>query len=101
MKDDDATQDRRTRVDGNRVIHTVKGSLYHGDAAEPPRGLTAEQDETQRTGWKLDERQTREAAVGEQQASASGDPDATQPMPGRGRKHGTDEWTESRGGKRD
>ena len=54
--------DRRTRVDGDRVIHTVKGTPYHGNRSEPPRGLTTEQWEEQRTGAKLDERQTREAA---------------------------------------
>ncbi|MBV8520127.1 MAG: hypothetical protein JO197_22225 [Acidobacteria bacterium] len=54
--------DRKTRVKGDRVIHIVKGNLYQGDAAERPRGLTTEQWESQRTGAKLDERQTREAA---------------------------------------
>ena len=56
------SQDRKTRVKGDRVIHTVKGTPYHGDAAERPRGLTTEQWESQRTGAKLDERQSREAA---------------------------------------
>jgi hypothetical protein len=59
---DDQSQDRKTRMDGNRVIHTVKGNLYEGNAYEPPRGLTNEQYESQRTGAKLDERQVREAA---------------------------------------
>jgi hypothetical protein len=54
--------DRKTRIDGDRVIHTPKGSVYRGDAAERPYGLTTEQAESQRTGAKLDERQTREAA---------------------------------------
>ncbi|MEA2491382.1 MAG: hypothetical protein QOH21_3174 [Acidobacteriota bacterium] len=83
------SQDRKTRVDGNRVIHTVKGSLYHGDQYEPPRGLTNEQYESQRTGAKLDERQTREAAHdgldGKQQIE---------------RLDGTDEVTDTRKGGR-
>lgn len=56
-------QDRKTRVKGNRVIHTVKGTPYHGNRYEGPRGLTNEQQESQRVGAKLDERQTREAAA--------------------------------------
>jgi hypothetical protein len=55
-------QDRKTRVKGNRVIHTVKGRLYSGDRYEGPRGLTNEQKESQRVGEKLDQRQVREAA---------------------------------------
>jgi hypothetical protein len=69
MRDDErgpdpkaGSQDRKTRVEGNRVIHTVKGSLYKGDRGERPYGLTTEQWEEQRTGTKLDERQVREAA---------------------------------------
>jgi hypothetical protein len=57
MKDD-----RKTRVRGNRVIHKTSGSLHRGDVGEPPRGLTVDQWENQRTGAKLDERQVREAA---------------------------------------
>jgi hypothetical protein len=49
-------------VKGNRVIHTTRGGVYKGDIGERPRGLTTEQGEDQRTGAKLDERQTREAA---------------------------------------
>jgi hypothetical protein len=56
------TPDRKVRVKGNRVIHTTRGGVYHGDVAERPRGLTTEQAEDQRVGSKLDERQTREAA---------------------------------------
>ena len=56
------SQDRKTRVKGDRVIHTVKGAPYAGDRYEGPRGLTNEQQESQRTGAKLDERQTREEA---------------------------------------
>ena len=56
------TPDRKVRVKGNRVIHTTRGGVYHGDAAERPRGLTTEQAEDQRRGTKIDERQTREAA---------------------------------------
>ncbi|HEX2120854.1 MAG TPA: hypothetical protein VHL59_04360 [Thermoanaerobaculia bacterium] len=55
-------QDRKTRIKGDRVIHTVNGTPYHGDRYEGPRGLTNEQKESQRTGAKLDERQVREAA---------------------------------------
>lgn len=40
----------------------MKGTPFHDESPEPPRGLTAEQGEAQRTGVKLDERQTREAA---------------------------------------
>ena len=56
------SQDRKTRVVGDRVIHKNSGSIYKGDAMERPRGLTTEQWESQRTGAKLDERQVREAA---------------------------------------
>jgi hypothetical protein len=56
------SQDRKTRVKGDRVIHTVDGTLYHGDRYERPYGLTTEQWEEQRRGAKLDERQVREAA---------------------------------------
>jgi len=69
MRDDErdpdpkaGSQDRKTRTDGDRVIHTVKGSLYKGDSGERPYGLTTEQAESQRSGAKLDERQVREAA---------------------------------------
>jgi hypothetical protein len=87
MRDDErgpdpkaGSQDRKTRVEGDRVIHTVKGSLYQGDRGERPYGLTTEQWEDQRTGAKLDERQVREAAHdglgGKQQIeSLSGDRD--------------------------
>jgi hypothetical protein len=100
MKNDDSTQDRKTRVDGDRVIHTVKGSLYHGNNDERPRGLTTEQAENERVGWDIKERQIREAAHGEQQATEWGDPDATMPLPGRGRKNETDELTDPPFGKR-
>ena len=56
------TPDRKVRVKGDRVIHTTRGGVYKGDVAERPRGLTTEQAEDQRTGAKIDERQTREAA---------------------------------------
>lgn len=56
------SQDRKTRTKGNRVMHTVKGTLYSADRVERPRGLNTEQAEEQRVGVKLDERQTREAA---------------------------------------
>jgi hypothetical protein len=73
------SQDRKTRVKGNRVIHTPKGALYQGDLHERPRGLTTEQAESQRTGAKIDERQVREAAHdglgGKQQAERLGGTD--------------------------
>jgi len=56
------SQDRKTRVKGDRVIHTPKGTLYHGDRYDRPRGLTTEENERQRTGEKLAQRQVREAA---------------------------------------
>jgi hypothetical protein len=62
MKPKDGSPDRKTRIDGDRVIHTPKGMPYHGDRYAPPYGLTTEQAEAQRSGSKLDERQTREAA---------------------------------------
>lgn len=83
------SQDRKTRIKGDRVIHTVKGSLYHGDVSEPPRGLTTEQWNDQRTGHKLDERQVREAAHdglgGKQQVERlDGTDDVTTVRKGRG-----------------
>jgi hypothetical protein len=59
----DESQDRKTRTDGDRVVHTVGGSIRHGDMNEAPRGLTAEQANEQRSGIKLDERQTRESTT--------------------------------------
>ena len=56
------SQDRKTRIKGDRVIHTPKGTLYHGDRYDRPRGLTTEENESQRTGAKLAQRQVREAA---------------------------------------
>ncbi|HEX9984240.1 MAG TPA: hypothetical protein VGF69_13315 [Thermoanaerobaculia bacterium] len=56
------SQDRKTRIDGDRVIHTVKGTPYHGDRYTRPYGLTTEQNEARRVGPKLDERQGNEAA---------------------------------------
>ena len=61
-KKGETSPDRKTRVKGNRVIHTTKGAAYQGDRYERPRGLTKEQSEDQRVGNKLDERQVREAA---------------------------------------
>ena len=52
----------KKRIKGNRVIHTQRGGVYHGDVAERPRGLTTEQAEDQRLGAKLDERQRKEEA---------------------------------------
>jgi hypothetical protein len=100
MKDDEGTQDRKTRQKDDRVIHTVKGTPYHGDAAERPRGLTTEQAENRRAGWDIKDRQVFEASHGEQQASEAGDPDATQPLPGRTRRNASDELTDPPYGKR-
>ncbi|HSP34558.1 MAG TPA: hypothetical protein VLU46_09610 [Thermoanaerobaculia bacterium] len=86
---------------GNRVIHTTKGGIYKGDRTDRPRGLTTEQAEDQRTGVKIDERQVREAAQGERQATEWGDISERQPQPGtktRGVK--SDELTAPRFGKR-
>lgn len=58
--------DRKTRIAGDRVIHTPKGTLHHGDRFEGPRGLTTEQNEARRTGAKLDERQSRQTGFGGQ-----------------------------------
>ena len=84
------SQDRKTRLKGDRVIHTVKGTPYHGDANERPRGLTTEQAEDQRVGAKIDERQTRQAAQGDGMPSAVGDVNARQKRPAEGRR-GSDE----------
>lgn len=87
----DNSQDRKTRIKGDRVIHTVKGKFTPGgvEGGEVPRGLTAEQWEEQRTGHKLDERQVREAAhdglSGKQQVERlGGTDDVTSVKKGRG-----------------
>jgi hypothetical protein len=94
--------DRKTRIDGDRVIHTPNGQVYSGnDAAERPMGLTAEQAENQRTGWKVDERNVREAAQGEAQATEWGDTGARQPVPGEGSsKNASDELAAAPYGKK-
>lgn len=96
MKDDQrgprekaGSQDRKTRIKDDRVIHTVNGTPYHGDRYDRPRGLTTEQNERQRTGEKLDERQVREAAHdglgGKQQVERlDGTDDVTTVKKGRG-----------------
>lgn len=56
--------DRKTRVRGDRVIHTPNGTPYHGDRYEGPRGLTNEEKEERRVGAKIDERQGRETGFG-------------------------------------
>lgn len=84
------SQDRKTRVDGDRVIHTVNGTPYHGNRYEGPRGLTTEQNEARRVGAKLDERQGREYSHG-------GDPS----KPGIERLDGTDEVTDAGKGERE
>jgi hypothetical protein len=91
--------DRKTRVKGNRVIHTAKGAIYKGDVSERPRGLTAEQAEDQRTGVKIDERHVREAAQGERQATEWGDISARAAVPGT-RRAKTDELTSPRGSRK-
>ncbi|HEX8172418.1 MAG TPA: hypothetical protein VF824_17925 [Thermoanaerobaculia bacterium] len=83
------SQDRKTRVKGDRVIHTVNGTPYAGERYEGPRGLTNEQQEAQRTGHKLADRQTREAAHdglgGKQQVERlDGTDDVTSVRKGRG-----------------
>ena len=107
MRDDDrdksqraGSADRKTRVKGNRVIHTTRGGIYKGDASERPRGLTTEQAEEQRVGTKIGERQVREAAQGERQATEWGDIRERQPQPGTKRRVKTDELTAPRSGKR-
>jgi len=80
--------DRKTRVVGNRVIHTPKGTLYHGDRYEGPRGLTTEQNEARRVGPKMDERQGREYGHGGHSSK-----------PGVTRLDGTDDVTETRKGR--
>ena len=84
-----SSQDRKTRIKGDRVIHTVKGNLYQGGIAEPPRGLTSEQWEDQRSGHKSADRQVREAAHdglgGKQQVERlGGTDDVTSVKKGRG-----------------
>ncbi|HEX8410412.1 MAG TPA: hypothetical protein VF883_16220 [Thermoanaerobaculia bacterium] len=74
--------DRKTRVKGNRVIHTVSGNLYKGDRYEGPRGLTNEQAEERRVGTKIDERQGRQYAHGSHDVK-----------PGISRLDGTDDVT--------
>jgi hypothetical protein len=54
--------DRKTRVKDDRVIHTTKGAVYHGDEGERPRGLTTEQFNNQVEGWAVKEQQARDAA---------------------------------------
>jgi hypothetical protein len=100
MHDDDGSRgkavgsaDRKTRQKGDTVYHTTRGGIYHGDNAERPRGLTTEQAEDQRTGVKIDERQVREAAHGERQATEWGDPNERQPDVTKTRRRDTDELT--------
>jgi len=85
--------DRKTRRDGDRVIHTVQGVPFHGDENLPPRGLTVEQAEEQRNGSKLDERQVREAAHGEQQSTPVGDVNRIRRHADAEGKNGSDELT--------
>ena len=89
--------DRKTRIKGNRVIHTPNGSIYHGDADERPRGLTTEQWNAQKNGAKIDERQIREGAQGIGQATQWGDINEQAARPGE-RLNGTDEVTETKAG---
>jgi hypothetical protein len=64
-------------------------ALCHGDRYDRPRGLTTEQNERQRTGEKLSERQVREAAHGglggkQQVERLNGTDDVTTVKKGRG-----------------
>jgi hypothetical protein len=61
--------DRKT-IEGDRVIHTPKGNLYRGDSGEPPRGLTNDQSQNQRTGWNVAEQEIRDGAQGTGQATS-------------------------------
>ncbi len=80
--------DRKTRIKGDRVIHTTQGNVYSGDRYERPRGLTTEQYEEERTGAKIQRRQVREAAFG---GAHGGKPPVS-------RLDGTDEVTDTRKG---
>lgn len=82
------SQDRKTRIKGDRVIHTVNGSLYHGDRYEGPRGLTNEQAEERRVGTKMDERQGRQFSHGGHDVK-----------PGIERLDGTDDVTTTKKGR--
>ena len=84
---------RKTRIAGDRVIHSDRGIASRGEQGEPPRGLTAEQAEEQRTGDKLNERQVREAAHGNQQSSAVGDVNRIRKHADAEGKRGSDELT--------
>jgi len=88
MSDERHSPDRKTRVKGNRVIHTPEGTLYHGDRYEGPRGLTNEQKEERRVGAKLDERQGREYSHG-----------GIETKPGIERLDGTDDVTDVKKGR--
>ncbi len=106
MRDDDrdkpqraGSPDRKTRVKGDRVIHTTKGTPYQGDRYHRPAGLTTEQGEDQRTGTKIDERHVREAARGERQATHWGDSGERQGAPGE-RPGRSDELSEQPYGKK-
>jgi hypothetical protein len=55
--------DRKTRVKDDRVIHTTRGGVYHGNETERPRGLTTEQANEQREGWNATEQQSRDDAA--------------------------------------
>ena len=95
MKDDNhgpdekaGSPDRKTRVKGDRVIHTPNGTPYSGNRYEGPRGLTTEQNEARRVGAKLDERQSREYAHGGQETK-----------PGISRLGGTDDVTNVKKGR--
>ena len=82
-----------------RKKQEVKQGIYHGDVGERPRGLTTEQANDQRSGAKIDERQTREAAQGERGDASSVMPRGDrQPRPGA--RDGKDELTEEPYGKK-
>ena len=99
ISDGRGSPDKKTRVEGNRVIHSSKGSVNRTALAESPRGLTAEEGEEERVGSKIGNREVREAAQGERQSSASGPISARQSTPGTAEhKAKTDEVTQARKG---
>lgn len=90
-------QDRKTRLRGDTVVHRNEGRLFQGQSYEPPRGLTAEQGEEERTGAKLGDRQVREGAQGDGQSTPWGDTSARRRPPiEHPTTHGTDEVAETK-----
>lgn len=100
-KNDPDSPDRKTRVEGDRVIHTPAGMPFNhderGDGA--PRGLTREQWDEERYGAERDDLDRRYAAAGEHQAGETGDINERHPKPGA--RDGSDELTDLPSGKKD